>query len=222
MSLNLHSDIINRVKKTWEYLRPSGTPHLQPRKADHLVKMNLPPLMGRRDAAYDRAREFINRDLFALDELGRRRVYCAISSLLKSASDDTEAMLITLSSPDTELREKKMLHLLLMMYNIAQSLVNFAELEDDLFCDESSPLRDLDIAPNENELARNEKLLSEAEISVVNQMRSYFERTQTRINRYRGYTGKSFSASNASRYNKAYEAYSKLYGELVPETPPAA
>ena len=106
MSLNLHSDIINRVKKTWEYLRPSSTPHQQPRKADHLVKMNLPPLMGRRDAAYDRAREFINRDLFALDELGRRRVYCAISSLLKSASDDTEAMLITLSSPDTELRRK--------------------------------------------------------------------------------------------------------------------
>lgn len=222
MSLNLHSDIIDRVKKTWEYLRPSGTPRKQARQADHLVKMNLPPLMGRRDAAYDRAREFICRDLFALDELGRRRVYCAITSLLRSASDDTEAMLITLSSPDTELREKQMLYLLLMMYNIAQSLVNFTELEDELFSDESSPIRGLAIAPNENELARNEKLLSEAEISVVNQMRSYFERTQTRINRYRGYTSKSFSTSNASRYNKAYDAYSRLYGELVPEIQPTA
>ena len=36
--------------------------------------MNLPPLMGRRDAAYDRVAELLNLDLFAADQKAEREV----------------------------------------------------------------------------------------------------------------------------------------------------
>ena len=69
MTLTLHNEILNRMKRTWELLRPSATPVRQSgRRIDHLVKQNLPPLMGRRDAAYDQATELLESDLFSRDE----------------------------------------------------------------------------------------------------------------------------------------------------------
>lgn len=219
MSYNLPSNTIGHFAENSEQAPSHGEHHQSSRKMDHLIKMNLPPLMGRRDAAYDRAREFINHDIFMLNTPRRHSIYEAVSYLLKSASDDTKAMLNTISSPDTEQRENKMLLLLKMLFNIAQALINFTGLESELFHDEKSPYRHLNITPNENDLVRNEKLLNETEISIAKQMCNYFEMAQVQVNRYRSYTSKSFSKSNAERYSKAYDAYFKLYSELRHEAP---
>ena len=64
MNIKFHNEIINQVRRTWDYIRPASSRN-PARRIDPLVKMNLPPLMGRRDAAYDRAAQLIQADLFA-------------------------------------------------------------------------------------------------------------------------------------------------------------
>ena len=58
--MNLHNEFLNRVKRTWEWIRPAAPIHRSPRNADQLIKLNLPPLLGRRDAAYDHASRLID------------------------------------------------------------------------------------------------------------------------------------------------------------------
>lgn len=217
MNISFHNDIINQVRRTWDFLRPAAVRN-PARKIDLLVKMNLPPLMGRRDAAYDRASRLIQEDIFAGDEQSRRRIYGEINGLLTLAADDTRAILQTLSSPDTEKREKKLLKLILMLLNISQLLESIVHLQAGLFRNTgNTPLWDFDVRRGDAELARNEKNLSETEINLANQMRSYFDRTSDKIRRYREYTIKSFSKSNFQRYRKAFE-FSSQENRFRPES----
>ena len=40
--MNLHNELLNRVKRTWELIRPTAPVHRPPRNADQLIKLNLP------------------------------------------------------------------------------------------------------------------------------------------------------------------------------------
>ncbi len=218
--MTLSNDLLSRVRKTWEMLKPVvPTVYGPPRRIDHLVKMNLPPLMGRRDAAFDKAAEIIAGDVFAGEERERNNVYTVLGTLLNSAADDTRAILATLSSPDTEAREKQMLSFLELLHDITRSLGDFTRLEHELFSEENTALREFAVSRTEAEIARSERTISEAEINIVNLMRAYFERSLPKVARYREYTGKSFSKAYASRYHKSYEVYSKLYSELSHAVP---
>lgn len=213
MNIKFHNEIINQVRRTWDYIRPASSRN-PARRIDPLVKMNLPPLMGRRDAAYDRAAQLIQADLFAGTEETRAKTYVEISALLAQASEDTRAVLRTLSSPDTERREKNFLKLILMLENISRLLENLVLLEEGLFRNlGSTPLSDFDVRRGDAEIARNERTLTETEINLANQMRSYFDRASIKVNRYREYTTKNFSKSNALRYRKAYDIHSGLFTE---------
>ena len=222
MTLTLHNEILNRMKRTWELLRPSATPVRQSgRRIDHLVKQNLPPLMGRRDAAYDQATDLLESDLFSRDETGRRQLYGRLCELFDRAVEDTEAILITLASPDTETREKRQLSFFILLRSISIVLDDLSGLEKELFSGENPTLTDLAIHQSEEATLRGEKMLSEAEINVVNQLRFYCESARPKMERYREYTSKSFSKLYASRYQKAYEAYQRIYREEIHMMPPA-
>ena len=59
----LQNELIERVRKRFGLLASSPPPEAAP--VDFLVKMNLPPLMGRRDAAFERIVESSGSDIFA-------------------------------------------------------------------------------------------------------------------------------------------------------------
>ena len=127
--MNLHNELLSRVKRTWEMLRPSAPPHKPSRSADHLIKMNLPPLLGRRDAAYDCVSTLIaDQELFARDEAWRQKHYGIIAGLLESAAEDTKSILRTLSSPDTASREQDLYDLIALFRDIVQVLEDFTRL----------------------------------------------------------------------------------------------
>ncbi len=217
MNINFHNEIVKHVRRTWDFLRPAASRN-PARRVDHLVKMNLPPLMGRRDAAFDRAAQLIQSDLFAGDEEQRHSAYEEINELLTQSADDTRSIIQTLSSPDTENREKNFLKLILMLQNISRLLEDLVHLEVGLFQNPAhTPLYDFDVHRSDAEIARNEKHLTETEINLANQMRSYFDRTAGKINRYREYTTKNFSQPYALRYRKAYMVYSGIYTKQRPE-----
>ena len=186
--------------------------HPAPHRANTLGKMNLPALMGRRDAAYDRAAGMLTGDLFAAGGELRRRSYRHIGNLLRCAAEDTGAILSLLSSPDTAVRERKLLAFFNMLAKTVTALEWFIELESTVFSDGDEQLRDFKAVQTGAELARGERMVAETEQDIVNQLRNFFERTQPRVMHYRGYARKSFSPDNAARYERSLKFHSEVYG----------
>ena len=175
------------------------------RSADAMIKMNLPPLRGRRNAAYDCAAELMTGVLFSEQSSSeeRRRVCPRLLSLLESAEADTRAVLAMLSSPDTEARERNQLACIEMFCSAIRTLYCFAELEERGFDGRSR----FHSAPEKNGLPP----LHSTESVIVARLHDLFMRSHERIRRYRGYAAKNFSAANAERHARSYRAYSELY-----------
>ncbi len=206
----LHNEIFDRVKKTLGLL--SGTPENTGAPVDFLVKMNLSAWMGRRDAAGDRIGELMYEDLFALSEAERRFRYRQVGSLLDQAIEDTETILMTLTSPDTETRERRQLNYWELLRQVISTLEALNGLTGKLFHAPADENCCLLVQPGGN-LSRDERQLGESEISLVNQFRELFESGRQQMLRYREYTAKSFSKSNAERYQKSYQEYHRFFRE---------
>ena len=123
--------------------------------------MNLPPLMGRRDAAYDEAAKMLTDDFFSVGGESRRRSYRRIGALLRCAEEDTHAILALLSSPDTMVRERKLLAFFNMLAKTVTALEWFVELEATVFSDGDEQLRDFKAVQTGAELARGERMVAE-------------------------------------------------------------
>ena len=74
-----------------------------------MVKQNLAPLMGRRDAAYESAYKLSQLDIFSLDNDKQAEICAALKEYIDSSIQDTETILNMLSSPDTVKRENNYL-----------------------------------------------------------------------------------------------------------------
>ena len=178
----------------------SGTDPVLKRPADWLLKVNLPPLLGRRDAAFDIAEKLICEGDFANCKC-RFEVYWKISRLLKQVCRDSRQITLMLCNPDTRERERRLLALNVMLDTLGASLANFFELRDmmekDIFHDAMS-IADGD----ESKLVFTS--FSNMENDLLARMQEGFRRSHWRVVRYRTYAEKSFSAVNAERYRKAY------------------
>lgn len=215
---NLHNDLLNRLKRTWETFRTSAPPHKLSRRADPLIRMNLPPLLGRRDAAYDCVSRLIaDQDFFVRDEVRMQKHYGILVGLLANAAEDTMSILRMLSSPDTSSREQDLYDLIALFRDIVQTLENFTRLGNVVLNEEHSAFKRFGIRFTNAERLRGERLLSEVEIATVNQLRLSCARALPKITRYREYTAKSFSKPYASRYQKAYDAYTGIFREAAGE-----
>ena len=184
-----------------------------PRRADAMIKMNLPPLMGRRNAAYDCAAEVMTSVLFAehATREERRRVCPRLLSLLETAEADTRSILAMLSSPDTEARERNQLACIEMFCSAIRTLFCFSELEASGFGSRSR----FHAAPQSGGLPP----LDATESGIIARLHDLFVRSHERIRRYRGYAVKNFSAANAERHARAYRAYTELYHNTTNHTP---
>ncbi len=178
----------------------SGSGTVLSRPADWLLKMNLPPLLGRRDAAFDIAERAICEGDFA-NCSSRIEAYRKISVLLKQVCQDSRQILLMLSSPDTRDRERRMLALNIVLDTLGASLANFFELRDmmnnDMFRDAMSTVDDA-------ETVRGVASFNGGEDDLLSRMQQCFKRFHWRVERYRTYANKSFSTENAERYRRAY------------------
>ena len=95
--MNALSDLIR--------MRPPATSH----NADFLIKMNLPPIMGRRDAACDCIGFLLKTDFTALPDTERMMLYDRLIQLLTLAIGDTRSLLQMLSNQETRSREEWLL-----------------------------------------------------------------------------------------------------------------
>lgn len=170
----------------------------QPAVLDHLVKRNLSPSMGRRDAAIDQV--CIPEDLFARPAVERCSEYRRWGLFLESARNDTDAVLRMLSSPDTRRRESRM----------ESMLTVFQEMATALYCMADSQAR---LAENRPEGCSGDMVgsVSRCESMLLNEFRELVSSSRPALDRYREYTVKSFSPENLQRYRKAYDENSFLF-----------
>ncbi len=188
----------------WRTVTPPGAaPH---NRTDLLVKMNLVPIFGRRDAAYDRAAELIKLELFSLPVAERRKIFLDLKHLLRRVEQDTRRVLSILSNPDTVSRENALLNFVLLLDYGADALESFVVF--------SSHLQELKADVHHfsgEEMASHEEELEATEIALVNQLREFFDRVEPRVSRYREYAAKSFSRSFAARYANSYGFYIRAF-----------
>lgn len=205
--MELRNDLFKRVKQKLSFFSASESPAGE---VDFLLKMNLPPLMGRRDSAVDAFGAIMSIDFFERDSIERLELYRHMLEILKKISQDNELILSILSSPDTILRERRISLFWKLLHDVVvgmESLLS-TEIRIDLEGSEAtvflSPLKKRNSAPVFSEM-------NNGEIRLVNRLREIFDVGNIRLSRYREYATKSFSKPNAERYQKAYKSYSEIY-----------
>jgi hypothetical protein len=203
-----HNDVISKVKKTIrKFSQTQSQKNSQP---DYLVKMNIPPLMGRRDAAYDRVETLLSDNLFAHSENERKEIYLKAVELLNIVLKDTENILIAVKQDDRESREERLLSYFELLRNIIQAACDMVNYEMCLFKDETN-LNKLIGESVSNNLRKTDEIFSESEMSIVQKLGEFFENAATQIQKYREYAQKSFSRHNTARYRKSFKEYTKIY-----------
>ena len=162
------------------------------RPADRLLKANLAPVMGRRDAACDCAWELVKAGLSGKNaaEKNLRR----LARLLVSARADTERIFAILSSPDTIAREQRLLIFLTLTAGAVENICNLLFLEE-----------------NADHNAGQAALSARAAEYNSTWLCEYFTIAEPRLRRYRDYALKNFSSDYATRYQRAYDSFSKIF-----------
>ena len=216
MNPRFHSEVLAKVKKTIRQMAPS-----KPRRhsADYLVLMNIPPLMGRRDAAYDRAEQLLSDNLFAHRDQERKEIYLKAVSMLEIAIRDTDAIVTALYHDDKGFKETKFLRYLAVLKNTVQAANDLVEHELSLFKEEDmlSEFIGNDIT---GQLRKTDEIFGESEMSIAQCVSELQSISRSQITRYREYSKKSFSRHNLERYNKAFNEFSKIYTENTVVKPP--
>jgi len=195
------------MKRSWNLFSP--VPEQEARRIDRLVRLNLAPLMGRRDAAYDQVSRLLRTDFFSFSEDERLEIYDKILELLHLAGEFTRQLLNMMTSRDTAKKEQNLLSYFTILASNVRMLGNFIELENRAF----RPQEAFNELVPESSLIQNEQMLTETEIALVNQLRSIFQRSDPAAHRYRAFAVHNLSRDNADRYRTAFEAYSRLYAK---------
>jgi len=213
LSQNNQGGLFSRVRRTLGQLRSPADVRQDGRRIAAVLKLNIAPLMGRRDAAVDRAADSFGADIFSLPEEKRIAHYIRISRLLELAMNDCDAIISGLSSQDTITREKRLRAFLSMLRDMIVTIKASTVLENVILLEGSEVFRELSVEVTGKQLAESEQVLCGTEINLVNRLRDFFARTLPRLNRYREYARKNFSRVYADKYSVSYRSYFEVYGQ---------
>ncbi|MBE6381166.1 MAG: hypothetical protein E7047_09595 [Lentisphaerae bacterium] len=177
-------------------------------EADYLVKMNIPPLLGRRDAACEFLRDLLKHELKEMPLEGRLECYRCMLEVLEYAIIDTESVQMTLASAETAGREKRLHSFLSVMRDLLSSACAMAEASVEFSCENP----DLGYFLNKSgRLARYAASGRDAEMRSLNLALDLSVAATARFQVYCDYNRKSFSAANSERYQAAFDLYSSRY-----------
>lgn len=152
-----------------------------------LLRLNLAPVMGRRNAAYDAAASVIAAGLTPVNA-------SELLKIVSGAERDSSALLSMLSSPATIEREQTMLGHIRKVRCLLELLGCWS-----------------DAAGRSESAAPPESGWDPAMEPVVRKIFDLLRTAGPRITSYRSYATKSSSASHAEHYRKAYSFYLEIY-----------
>ena len=183
-------------------------------EADYLVKMNIPPLLGRRDAACEFLRELLKHDLKELPLKKRLTCYRNMLEVLEYAIIDTERVKMTLASAETAGREGRLHAFLVIMRDLLSSA--FAMAEANVSFSEENP--DLGyFLGKSGRMSRYAASGRDVEMRSLNIVLDLSVAASAKFEVYRDYNRKSFSSANSERYNEAFELYFQRFRKIYEE-----
>ena len=184
-------------------------------EADYLVKMNIPPLLGRRDAACDFLREMLRLELKELPLQERLKSYRNMLEVLEYAIIDTERVKMTLASAETSGRENRLLSFLLVMRDLLSAASAMAEAYE-AFVGENPELGYF--LGKSNRMSRYAASGRDAEMRSLNLALDLSVAATAKYQVYCDYNRKSFSSANSDRYKEAFELYTQRFHKIYAES----
>ena len=175
--------------------------------ADFLIKMNLPPIMGRRDAACDCLGELLRKDLASLPDEFRQQEYARLIRLLTLAVEDTRNLLQMLSNQETRSREEWLFSLFRLLGHSLEPLLPLADWNKTVQTTAANAEIPAENAPDSAAMLTD---IRRTEEELWKHLQRLFSSAEVHIGRYREYAAKSFSQPFAERYEKAYREYRHL------------
>lgn len=210
MNPRFHKNVLSKVKNTINKVKQNQTGKIS--QADYLVKMNIAPLMGRRDAAYDRVEAMLVDKLFTYSDTDRKKIYEAAVNLLDTVLKDSQDILIALDSEKRIEQEKSFICFLELLHSIIEAASNLVDYELSLYNTENTVNKFLGSVV-EGQLRETDDIISDSEMTIVQSINELFDITRDQLNKLREYSRRSFTRYNAAKYKKSFAEYSKIFAE---------
>ena len=201
----------NKLRRTFGFWNKSSkAPEITNLRSDALCKLNLPPLMGRRDAAFDSVQVIGGSDMLKCSDEERLAIYRKAMSQLECAIADCSRIAAAMTSADSLRRERSFAGYLETMRCHLNVMVDFVELGNQMMNGMvvSGGLLE---AASASDIAESGMACHDAEVGITGRFRSMVERVRPRVLRYREYAKRSFSPENAERYKTSYDYDMKVY-----------
>jgi hypothetical protein len=174
--------------------------------------MNIAPLMGRRDAAYDCVSTLLADKLFTYTDSERKNIYETAIKLLWTVLKDTKEILIALDNVQRIEQEKSFICFLELLLSITQAASNLVDYELYLYNSENTVNKFLGSVV-EGQLHETDDIISDSEMTIVQSINELFEITRDQLNKLREYSRRSFTRYNGAKYKKSFAEYSKIFTE---------
>ncbi len=208
MNPRFHKNVLEKVKKTINKVKQ--TQESEAYQMDYLVKMNIAPLMGRRDAAYDRVEALLAGELFTNSDIERKNIYQTAVKLLDTVLKDTQDILVALDSNKRIEQEKSFICFIELLRSIIGAASNLVDYELSLYNTENTVNKFLG-SVIEGQLRETDDIISESEMTIVQSIKGLFEITRDQLNKLREYSRRGFSRHNAVKYKKSLGEYKKIF-----------
>lgn len=202
------TETLRRLSFTSGSKTDSGKAH------NHLVTMNNPAMMARRDTAYDRAVDLLRDRLFSHDEAERRIIYDAVIKLLDTAIEQSGAIVRI----DEQSHGDRLLRYLLLLRDTVRSASTMVRHELVLFDDERELSGFLGQGIS-SQLQSAEEVFSDSEVSIHRCALDFIDTAEPTVNRYRESAKKLFPKAERERYYKSFAEFRALYsifGQVKP------
>ena len=211
MNPRFHKNVLAKVKNTIKKVRESQADKSS--QTDYLVKMNIAPLMGRRDAAYDRVETLLAEKLFTYSDIDRKKIYETAVKLLDVVLKDSQEILIALDKKKRIEQERSFICFLELLYSVIEAAGNLVDYELSLYNTESTVNKFLG-SVIEGQLRETDDIISDSEMTIVQSINGLFEITRTQLNKLREYSRRNFTRSTAAKYKKSFGEYTKKFESL--------
>jgi hypothetical protein len=173
---------------------------------DFLVVMNVPALIGMRDAAYLRAIELFRKPLFSLPETERIRLYEGMSTCLGNALTAGERAIPGSSLPDP----LPLLESIRYLDSAVQAILLLLREEHQLF--EREKALTLWFGSDFSTTLRNaEDVVNNVEVNLYHSLQEFIDLGEAPFLRLRELTRNAFSKNEVERYDKALGEFQTLY-----------
>ncbi len=208
MAQNVGEGVLDKVKRT--FLRMASPFDIDVSRLDPLVTMNNPPMMARRDAAYDRAAKLLRDNVFSKSEAERSGLYLDILKLMDIAMENTKLILLPAKKGQKTAEQEPMLDYLRLLrdtVSAAKTLV-FHEL---LLSSGEKQLSAF-LGPQIIEQFHGaDDIFSDSEMNIYHCVIELLDSAEPAVLRYREHRRRAFDKSDLDRYNKAFAEFETLY-----------